>query len=201
MLTCITSLLQCAQRLTDLAEMIRSMHHNGQGSADGVFVPHWVFAEEFVHALVCFAQFALVLAPFLRRDLFYGAPDVTPVARAVVTLQGKAFERLDEEDHVCNLGGERGAFASNGDGGFLSRNSFQRLEKRCPFIQKDAVMKFIARLGGEKKYKFVYMKLERIYKKLGIRLKSQLFLCVFMGVAMYAALWILAIFGIDLPQK
>ena len=68
-------------------------------------------------------------------------------------------------------------------------------------IQKDSVMRFIARLGGEKKYKFVYMKLERIYKKLGIRLKSQLFLCVFMGVAMYVALWILAFFGIDLPQK
>ncbi len=68
-------------------------------------------------------------------------------------------------------------------------------------IQKDSVMKFIARLGGEKKYKFVYMKLERIYKKLGIWLKSQLFLCVFMGVAMYVALWILALFGIDLPQK
>ena len=45
------------------------------------------------------------------------------------------------------------------------------------------------------------MKLERIYKKLGIRLKSQLFLCIVMGVAMYAALWILALFGIDLPQK
>ncbi len=68
-------------------------------------------------------------------------------------------------------------------------------------IQKDAVMKFIARLGGEKKYKFVYMKLERIYKKLGIRLKSQLLLCIFIGAAMYIALWILAIFGIDLPQK
>ena len=45
------------------------------------------------------------------------------------------------------------------------------------------------------------MKLDRIYKKLGIRLKSQFLLCVFIGVAMYAALWILAIFGIDLPQK
>ena len=68
-------------------------------------------------------------------------------------------------------------------------------------IQKDATMKFIARLGGEKKYKFVYMKLERIYKKLGIWLKSQIFLCIFMGVTMYAALWILVLFGIDLPQK
>lgn len=68
-------------------------------------------------------------------------------------------------------------------------------------IQKDAVMKFIARLGGEKQYKFIYMKLERIYKKLGIRLKSQLFLCIFIGVTMYLSLWILSFFGIDLPQK
>ena len=68
-------------------------------------------------------------------------------------------------------------------------------------IQKDSVMKFIARLGGEKKYKFVYMKLERIYKKLGIWLKSQLLLCIFIGLAMYISLWILSIFGIDLPQK
>lgn len=68
-------------------------------------------------------------------------------------------------------------------------------------IQKDSVMKFIAGLWGEKKYKFVYMKLERIYKRLGIRLKSQFFLCIVMGVTMYVALWILAFFGIDLPQK
>ncbi len=68
-------------------------------------------------------------------------------------------------------------------------------------LQKDAVMRFIARLGGEKKYKMIYMKLERIYKKLGIRLQSQLLLCIFIGVAMYLSLWILSFFGIDLPQK
>lgn len=68
-------------------------------------------------------------------------------------------------------------------------------------IQKDQVMQFIARLGGEKKYKLVYMKLERIYKKLGIWLKSQLLLCLFIGVMMYGTLRLLAVFGIDLPQK
>jgi len=68
-------------------------------------------------------------------------------------------------------------------------------------IQKDSVMKFIARLGGESKYKFIYMKLERIYKKLGIWLKSQLLLCIFIGAAMYISLRILSFFGIDLPQK
>ena len=68
-------------------------------------------------------------------------------------------------------------------------------------IQKDAVMKFIAGLGGEKKYKLIYMKIERIYKKLGIRLKSQMLLCLFIGLALYISLWILSAFGIDLPQK
>jgi len=68
-------------------------------------------------------------------------------------------------------------------------------------IQKDSVMKFIAGLGWERKYKFIYMKLERIYKKLGIRLRSQLLLCLFIGAALYIALWILMFFGIDLPQK
>ena len=68
-------------------------------------------------------------------------------------------------------------------------------------IQKDSVMKFIAQLWGENKYKFIYMKLERIYKKLGIWLKSQLLLCVFIGATMYISLWILTMFGIDLPQK
>ncbi len=68
-------------------------------------------------------------------------------------------------------------------------------------LQKDEVMKFVASLGGKKHYKMIYMKLERLYKKLWVRLQSQLLLCVFIGWAMYAALWILAMFGIDLPQK
>ncbi|MEI8092310.1 MAG: hypothetical protein WCG98_09380 [bacterium] len=50
-------------------------------------------------------------------------------------------------------------------------------------VQRTSVMKFISGLRGEKKYKFAYMKLERIYKKLGIWLKSQLLLCLFIGGA------------------
>ncbi|MCX6824896.1 MAG: AI-2E family transporter [candidate division SR1 bacterium] len=69
-------------------------------------------------------------------------------------------------------------------------------------IQKDAVMKFIAGLGGDDgKYKYIFMKLERIYKKLGIWLRSQFLLCLFIGAAMYLALRIISMFGIDLPQK
>ncbi len=68
-------------------------------------------------------------------------------------------------------------------------------------IQKDSVMKFVSGLWGEKQYKFIYMKLERIYKKLGIRLKSQLLLCLFIGWMMYLWLRILSWFGINVPQK
>ncbi len=68
-------------------------------------------------------------------------------------------------------------------------------------IQKDSVMKFISGLWGEKQYKFIYMKLERIYKKLWIWLKSQLFLCLFIWGMMYLWLWILSWFGVDVPQK
>jgi len=67
-------------------------------------------------------------------------------------------------------------------------------------IQKDSVMKFLANLGGEKSYKETHMKLERIYKKLGIWLKSQLFLCFLIGGAMLFSFWILGLFGMPLPQ-
>lgn len=67
-------------------------------------------------------------------------------------------------------------------------------------IQKDSVMKFLANLGGEKSYKQIYMKLERIYKKLWIWLKSQLFLCVFIGATMLFSFRILGLFGMPLPQ-
>ena len=68
-------------------------------------------------------------------------------------------------------------------------------------LQKSSVMKFISGLRGEKQYKFVYMKLERIYKKLGIWLKSQLLLCIFIGLMVYLGLRIISWCGMDIPQK
>jgi len=62
-------------------------------------------------------------------------------------------------------------------------------------------MKFIASLGGEKKYKYVYIKLEKIYKQLGIWLKSRLLLSLYMAVALYVSLWILELFGMSIPNK
>lgn len=68
-------------------------------------------------------------------------------------------------------------------------------------IEKKSVIKFIAWLGGVKKYKYLYVKLERLYTKLWMWLKGQLMLCLFIWLTMFLALWILALFGIDLPQK
>ncbi|HCY20760.1 TPA: hypothetical protein DIC40_02715 [Patescibacteria group bacterium] len=68
-------------------------------------------------------------------------------------------------------------------------------------IEKVSVMKFIASLGGERKYKYIYIKLEKIYKKLGIWLKSRLLLSLYMAIALYVSLWILELFGISIPNK
>lgn len=68
-------------------------------------------------------------------------------------------------------------------------------------IQKSAVMNFISGLWWEDKYQSIYMKLERIYKKLGIWLKSQFLLCLFIGGTMLVSFWILALFGMNLPSK
>jgi len=68
-------------------------------------------------------------------------------------------------------------------------------------IQKTSVMKFLSWLWWEKHYNFYYMKLERIYKKLWIWLKSQLLLCIFIWLTLYLWLWILSWCGIDIPYK
>lgn len=68
-------------------------------------------------------------------------------------------------------------------------------------ISKDSVISFIGSLGGEKKRDYIKMTLTKIYKKLGIRLKSQFILCVFIWLTMYVSFRLLSLFGIDLPQK
>jgi predicted PurR-regulated permease PerM len=62
-------------------------------------------------------------------------------------------------------------------------------------------MKFVASLGGEKKYKYIFIKLEKIYKKLGIWLKSRMLLSLYMALALYISLWVLELFGMSIPNK
>lgn len=68
-------------------------------------------------------------------------------------------------------------------------------------IEKIAVMKFISSLGGEKKFKYIYMKLEKIYKQLWIWLKQRLLLSLYVALAMYAVLWIIQFCGMNIPNK
>lgn len=68
-------------------------------------------------------------------------------------------------------------------------------------IEKRSVIKFISSIWSLKSREYLAVRLERIYKKLWIWLKSQLLLCIFIWISVYAALWILSLFGMDLPQK
>ena len=56
----LTSLLQRAQRLADLAEVISGMHHNRQSASNGsLIIPIWKCAQHGADALICFPQFVL----------------------------------------------------------------------------------------------------------------------------------------------
>ena len=44
-------------------------------------------------------------------------------------------------------------------------------------------------------------KVRILYTKMGLWIKSQLSLCVYIGIIVYVALWILDLFGIDIPNK
>ena len=68
-------------------------------------------------------------------------------------------------------------------------------------IEKDSVIKFISWATGWKNRDYIKFKVEKIYKKLGLRLKGQLILCGFIGIAMFLATLIMSIFGLDIPQK
>lgn len=140
--------------------------------------------------------------PSAAKDILLKAlADPTVVAGVQTKLQGNVSQ-------LMNLGTtyakDIGNLAINFLGSFvnfLTQTSIVLTLAVLFSIQRTSVMKFISGLRGEKKYKFAYMKLERIYKKLWIWLKSQLMLCVFIGVAVLLSLLLLSVFGMDLPQK
>jgi predicted PurR-regulated permease PerM len=68
-------------------------------------------------------------------------------------------------------------------------------------IEKKSVIRFISGIWSLKSREYLVIRLEKIYKQLGIWLKSQLLLCVFIWVTVYASLRILSLFGMDLPSK
>ncbi len=68
-------------------------------------------------------------------------------------------------------------------------------------IEKKSVFNFIAWIAGKNKREYLSLKIQKIYKKMWFWLKGQLMLCLFIGVAVFLALLIMSIFGLDIPQK
>ena len=136
-----------------------------------------------------------------KEILLKALADPTVVAGVQTKLQGNVSQ-------LMNLGTtyakDIGNLAINFLGSFvnfLTQTSIVLTLAVLFSIQRTSVMKFISGLRGEKKYKFAYMKLERIYKKLWIWLKSQFLLCLFIGGAVWISLLLLSLFGMNIPQK
>lgn len=68
-------------------------------------------------------------------------------------------------------------------------------------IEKEQLVRFLAHLNGRGKAGYRRLKIETLYKKLGLWLKGQLYLGIFIGVCVYLALWILHIAGMPLESK
>ncbi len=68
-------------------------------------------------------------------------------------------------------------------------------------VEKESVMNFIARLSGKDNYNTTYIRLQKIYKKLAIRLKARLALSLFITLAMWLALAIMSWCGVEIPNK
>ncbi len=67
-------------------------------------------------------------------------------------------------------------------------------------IEKEQVINFIAELAGNRK-NHMYVKLQKMYAKLGLRLKGQAIVCLYVGVATLLLFGLSSwIFGISIPN-
>lgn len=66
-------------------------------------------------------------------------------------------------------------------------------------IEKDGVINFIARLSGTRSTA-TFVKLQRLYAKLGYWLKGQLIVCCYIALMIFILLNVLALFGIRVPN-
>lgn len=66
-------------------------------------------------------------------------------------------------------------------------------------IEKAGFMRFIYRLSGHSA--MARKKITTLYVKLGFWLKTQILLGIYIGLTMRVGLWILSLFGIDIPNK
>lgn len=66
-------------------------------------------------------------------------------------------------------------------------------------IEKDSVINFISRLAGNRSAA-TYIKLQRLYAKLGFWLKGQLIICGYIAVMVFVLLNVIGWFGIKVPN-
>lgn len=67
-------------------------------------------------------------------------------------------------------------------------------------IEKEPVIAFIASMAGSRR-EYYTLKIHKLYKKLGFWLKSQMLLCVYIGIMVRIMLWLLSLFWMDIPNK
>src|SRR3972149_901240 len=114
------------------------MQDNGHRAAYGIFVPYPILTEHFFDAAIRIVQFGFEFVPYCRGHLFNSSPDLAPVCGSGVVVDDIAFEHFKIKRDVCDLRGERGALASNGNGGLLSGNSLEGPKERRVLIQINA---------------------------------------------------------------
>lgn len=68
-------------------------------------------------------------------------------------------------------------------------------------IEKRGVMRFVSRLTWTSNYTYAYDTLDKIYKRVGLWLRWQLFVCLCVGLAVFLILTILWRIWFDLPSK
>lgn len=66
-------------------------------------------------------------------------------------------------------------------------------------IEKNGVINFISRLAGTRSAS-TYVKLQRLYAKLGFRLKWQLIVCAYIALMVFILLNVVRLFGINIPS-
>ncbi|MDD3262462.1 MAG: AI-2E family transporter [Candidatus Absconditabacteria bacterium] len=142
-----------------------------------------------------------LLSTYIQKEIFHDFSDPA----LIIDLQTKIQASISQiarmwTNYAQTLGNFAVTFVT-GFATFLTKGLIVVTLSVLFSVEKVAVMKFIASLGGGKKYKYVYIKLEKIYKQLGIWLKSRLLLSLYMAAALYVSLWILELFGMSIPNK
>jgi len=142
-----------------------------------------------------------LLSSYIQKEIFHDFSDPTLVADLQTKIQASISQIARMWTNYAQTLGNFAVTFVTGFATFLSKALIVITLSVLFSVEKISVMKFISSLGGEKKYKYIYIKLEKIYKQLGIWLKSRLLLSLFMATTLYVSLWILELFGMSIPNK